>query len=223
MTRKAPAASPRDQAPSGFSTALERLCVATNALSAALVDSIGETVDYAGVLDPYETRVAAAEWALIITSLRTTATFDWKWTTEFSFRGRRRTFVVETLGQGYALVIELRSRRLRTSSRALAEAIRTISEEAGLELPPNWTIVRERWTRVQVQADRRLRRPVALLRNGTWSQVEILGRLARDQLERSEAGYRVRTLEDGAELTLIREPLNKWYADDPSLIGHNGA
>ncbi len=223
MRRKVQTASPRDQAPSGFSTALERLCLATNALSAALVDSIGETVDYAGVLEPYEIRVAAAEWALVINSLRNASTFNWNWTTEFQFRGRRRSFVVETIGQGYSLVVELRARRLNTSPRAIAEAVRTIAEEAGLEVPDGWTFARERWTQVLVKTDQRLRRPTALLRNGAWSQIEVLGRLARDQLQPSEAGYRVRTLEDGAELTLVREPLNKWYADEPSLIGSNGA
>lgn len=223
MKRKAPTANQRDQAPSGFSAALEQLCESTNALSAALVDSIGETVDYSSILDPYETRVAAAEWALIVASLRAASSFDWRLTTEFSFRGRKRTFVVVTLGQGYSLVVELGPRRMNVSSRALTEAVRTITEEAGLELPASWTIPRERWTRVHVQSDRRLRRPTAILRAGIWSQIEVLGRLARDQLRPSETGYRVRTIEDGAELTLIREPLNKWYADDASMVAQIGA
>ena len=220
MTRKAQPAKVRDQSPSGFNVALERLRQSTRALSAALVDSIGETVDYAGAVEPFEVRVAAAEWALIVSSLKAACSLDWKWTTEFSFRGRRRTFVVVTLGQGYALVLELRTRRLDASSRAVIEAVRTISEEAGLELPPNWTVPRERWTQVQVQTDGRHRRPTAVLRPGKWSHVEVLGRLARDQLRPNETGYRVRTIEDGAELTLIREPLNKWYADDPSILIH---
>ena len=218
MTRRAQSVNERDQAPSGFSAALERLCESTHALSAAFVDSIGETVDYAGNLDPYNVRVAAAEWALILASLKTTSSFDWNLTTEFSFRGRTRTFVVATLGQGYALVVELQTRRLNASTRAVTEAVRTISEEAGLELPESWTIQRERWTRVDVRSDRRLRRPTAVGRGDKWSVVEVLGRLARDQLRPSEAGYRVRTIDDGAELTLVREPLNKWYADDPSIL-----
>jgi hypothetical protein len=217
VTRRAQRATSRDQAPSGFSTALERLCGSTNALSAALVDSIGETVDYAGVVDPFDTKVAAAEWALILESLKSTESLDWRWTTEFSFRGRKRTFVVTILGQGYALVIELRARRLNVSARALSEAVRIISEEAGLELPSNWASPRERWTRVQVRSDKHQRRPNAFMRAGQWCLVEVLGRLARNQLKQCEAGYRVRT-EDGAELTLIREPLGYWYADDPSIL-----
>lgn len=218
MNRRAQRAASRDQAPSGFNIALERLCDATNALSAALVDSIGETVDYAGVIDPFDTKVAAAEWALILEALKSTDSFDWRWTTELSFRGRKRTFVVTTLGQGYALVVELRARRLNVSARALTEAVRVISEEAGLELPPNWAPPRESWTRVQVQSGKHQRRPLAILRAGQWCPVEVLGRLARNQLEPCETGYRVRT-EDGAELTLVREPLGYWYTDDPSVLG----
>ena len=222
MNRRAEHAGRRDQAPSGFNSALEKLCQATHALSAALVDSIGETVDYAGVVEPFETRVAAAEWALILETLKTSSSFDWNSLTEFSFRGRKRTFVIITLGQGYALVLELRARRLNASARALTEAVRTISEEAGLELPSTWRTARERWTRVEVEADWRLRRPRAIMRGGIWCQLEVLGRLTRNQLQRSEAGYRVRT-EDGAELTLIREAFNNWYTDDPSVLGKPGS
>jgi hypothetical protein len=52
----------RDQAVSEFSGTLMRLCDATAAFGAALVDAEGETVDYAGSLSPFEIRVAAAEW-----------------------------------------------------------------------------------------------------------------------------------------------------------------
>ena len=216
MNRRRRRASARDQSPSGFSGALQQLCDSTNALSAALVDSVGETVDYVGILDPFETRVAAAEWGLIIETLKSTPSSTWSETAELYFRGRRRSFVIVTLGQGYALVLELPARRLHVSPRAIVEAVRTISEEAGLEVPGNWTAVRERWTRVNVQSDRRFRRPNAIWREGRWFTVEILGRLARDQLRSCETGYRVR-IENGAEITLVREPLNHWYADDPVM------
>ena len=218
MNRQRGRTSIRDQAPSGFSGALEQLCDSANALSAALVDSVGETVDYAGVLEPFETRVAAAEWGLIIETLKSTPSSTWSETAELYFRGRRRSFVIVTLGQGYALVLELPARRLHVSARAIVEAVRTISEEAGLEVPGNWTAIRERWTRVNVQSDRRFRRPQAIWREGRWLSVEVLGRVARDQLRSCEAGYRVR-IENGAEITLVREPLNHWYADDPVMRG----
>jgi len=220
VSRQRRRASARDQAPSGFSGALQQLCDSTDALSAALVDSVGETVDYAGILEPFETRVAAAEWGLIIQTLKSTLSSTWAETAELCFRGRRRSFVIVTLGQGYAIVLELPARRLHVSPRAIVEAVRTISEEAGLELPGNWTAVRERWTRVNIQSDRRFRRPKAIWREGRWFTVEILGRLARDQLQSCETGYRVR-IENGAEITLVREPLNHWYADDPVMPAYS--
>jgi len=204
---------PRDQALSEFSGALQKLCESVAALSAAFVDPEGETVDYAGVVDPFETRVAAAEWGLIIRTLRTTPSLTWARTTELYFRGTNRSFAIITLALGYALVLELPARSLCVSQRALLEAVRAISTEAGLTLPGIWTAAREHWARVDVETDRRLRRPKSIWREGRWHPLEILGRVARHQLRRCETGYRVR-LEDGAEVTLVREPLNRWYADD---------
>lgn len=204
---------PRDQSLSEFSGALQKLCESVAALSVAFVDPEGETVDYAGVVGPFETRVAAAEWGLILRTLKTTPSLTWADTAELYFRGRNRSFVIITLTQGYALVLELPVRSLCVSQRALLEAVRAISAEAGLILPGIWAAVREHWARVDVETDRRLRRPRAIWREGRWYAIEIMGRVARDQLRRGESGYRVR-LEDGAELTLVREPLNRWYADD---------
>jgi hypothetical protein len=221
VNRRRRGAAARDQALSGFSQALQTLCDSVNALSTALVDSIGETVDYAGVRDPYETRVAAAEWGIVIETLKSSSSRTWAKTTELYFRGKRRSFAIVTLCQGYSLVLELPRRRLHVSQRALVEAVRTISGEAGLEIPNAWMAIRERWTRVRVESDRRFRRPSAILRNGRWYRLEVLGRVARTQLRNCETGYRVRT-EDGAEITLVREPLNHWYADDPIAPSDDG-
>lgn len=216
MNRDRRRIGPRDQALSGFNKALQNLCDSANALSVALVDSVGETVNYAGVVAPFETRVAAAEWGLIVETLKSLPSSTWAEIAELSFRGRRRSFVTVTLGQGYALVLELTARRMHVSQRAVAEGVRAISEEAGLELPGIWTTVRERWTRVKIDSDRRFRRPRAIWREDRWYSLEILGRVARDQLRHCESGYRVR-IEDGAEITLVREPLNQWYADDTMI------
>lgn len=224
MSRRRRSAAVRDQEPSAFSQALQRLCDSTNALSVALVDSIGETVDYAGVLDPFETRVAAAEWGIVVDTLKSTSSQNWAETAEFYYRGKKRSFAVFTLVQGYALVLELPARRLNVSHRALVEAVRAISEEGGLEVPGAWAAVQERWTRVQVESDRHFRRPMAILRDGRWLRLEILGRVARDQLRTSETGFRVR-IEDGEEITLVREPLNHWYADEllaPTVVPSAG-
>ncbi len=63
----------RDQAASNFAATLGRLCDAVPAVSAALVDGEGETVDYSGSLSPYEIRVAAAEWQLVVANVAASA------------------------------------------------------------------------------------------------------------------------------------------------------
>jgi len=203
----------RDQSPSGFNPALERLCKSVAGLSAALVDPEGETVDYAGCLDPFEIKVAAAEWSLIVRTLGGSRVLDWENTSEMCFRGKHRSFAVVLLSQGYALVVEMPTYSLCLSRRAVIQAVHEITTEAGLDLPETWKAMRERWTHVAVMADRRLRRPEAIWRAQEWQSVSILGRYRRDQLGRAESGYRVR-IADGKETTLVREPLNHWYAEE---------
>ena len=60
-------APPRDQATSPFTRVLERLVAVTpGAQGAALVDFEGETVDYAGRLDPFELKITAAHWLIVL-------------------------------------------------------------------------------------------------------------------------------------------------------------
>jgi hypothetical protein len=177
------------------------------------VDTEGETVDYAGSIDPYEIKIAAAEWSLVVRTLIGTRVFDQRDTFEMCFRAKQRSFAVIILAQGYALVVETPTKSLHLSRRAVLQAIYEISGEAGLPLPLTTRGMQERWTRVLVQADRRLRRPVAIWRGDQWISLTILGRLRRDQLGRSESGYRVRTA-DGKETTLVREPFSRWYAEE---------
>lgn len=213
MRLKPSQSATRDQALSGFSSALQRLCDSVAGLSAAFVDTEGETVDYAGFIDPYEIKVAAAEWSLIVRTLSASRVFDQSDTFEICFRAKQRSFAVVLLSQGYALVVETPAASLHLSRRAVLQAVHEISDEAGLPLPSTWKLMRERWTRVAVKADRRLRRPVAIWRHERWLDLTVLGRLRRDQLGRSESGYRVRTA-DGTETTLVREPFDRWYAEE---------
>jgi hypothetical protein len=178
-----------------------------------LVDTEGETVDYAGELDPYDIKIAAAEWSLVVRTLSGTRVLDRGDTFDFCFRGKSRSFAVVLLSQGYALVIETPPTSLSLSRRAVIQAVHEISTEAGLELPEPWKTTHERWTRVSIKEERRLRRPTAIWCLEQWQAVTILGRLRRDQLRQSEAGYRVRIADIG-ETTLIREPFARWYAED---------
>lgn len=213
MSRPRRSIAVRDQAVSAFSGALMRLCDATASRGAALVDAEGETVDYAGCLDPFEIRVVAAEWRLVLGAL-TAEGEESKPGSEIYFRGSKRSFAVIAMSDGYALVMELPRRSLRLSPRALAEAIRALSLEAGLS--HHWTLSRygdERWTRVDVRWDKARKRPSAIWLAGGWKTVEVLGRFAAAETGKRSLGFRAR-LSDGTEITLIKEPLGVWYADD---------
>lgn len=203
----------RDQYVSRFSEILMRLCDATGAFAAALVDSDGETVDYAGTIDPFQIKVAAAEWQIALRLVRGSRVPAWEQTQYLSFRGGRRSFTAVALAEGYAIVIVLLRHSLTLSWRALCEAVRDISNEAGLPIPRAFRAEKERWRRVEVRtAQGDPRRPEALWRDGAWAALTILGHYQNSGAV-PEVGYRARLL-SGAEITLVREPLGRWYVDD---------
>lgn len=203
----------RDQATTPFGGTLLRLCDNTGAMGAALVDQEGETVDYAGTIDPYEIRVAAAEWRLVLRVVGESRVPSWSDTEELIVRSRRRSYAVRLLPEGYAIVLQLLSHCFSVSHRALGEAVRDLCAEAGLSLPAA-TRDRDKWTRVEVHtAPEDQRRPVSIWVGSVWSRVEVLGRYDETSLERGEVGYRAR-LANGAEVNLVREQLGRWYAED---------
>jgi hypothetical protein len=203
----------RDQYASRFSAILMRLCDATGAFAAALVDSDGEAVDYAGTIDPFQVKVAAAEWQIVLRLARASPLALWRGTEVLWFRGGRRSFASVALDEGYAIVVVMLRHSLTLSWRALCEAVRDVSNEAGLRVPPAFRADKERWTRVEVRTARAdPRRPEALWRDGGWSVLTILGHYQKSGAV-PEVGYRARLL-SGAEITLVREPLGRWYADD---------
>ena len=54
--------------------------------------------------------------------------------------------------------------------------------------------------------------PESLWRDGAWALLTILGHYQKSGAV-TEIGYRARW-HSGAEITLVREPLGRWYADD---------
>lgn len=204
----------RDQAVSPFSGALMRLCDATASRGAALVDGEGETVDYAGCLEPYEIRVAAAEMRLVLGTVTEQPHLSGPGS-EVYYRGEKRSFAVIALEDGYALVVELPRISLGLSPRALTEAVRALSAEAGLPLLATSRFGRERWTRVEIRWDRVKRRPLAIWLSGCWKPIEVIGRY--NESGRRTLGYRA-SIDGNTELTLVREPMGIWYADDLPLL-----
>src|SRR5690606_4631405 len=87
----------RAQHASPFSAILMRFCDATGARAAALVDQEGETVDYAGTVDPFEVKIAAAEWQLVLATLERSQVADWRDTRLLVVRSARRSFAAMAL------------------------------------------------------------------------------------------------------------------------------
>jgi hypothetical protein len=212
MSRARRGLARRDQDASPFTSVLSGLCDATGIVAAALVDGEGETVDYAGDVDPFDIKVVAAELRVLVACVRSTRAFDLCHAREIALRGTRRSFVVLGIDADYDLVLTLPRHAFGVSRRALAETVRELCAEAGLSQSPPATD-KERWIRVEVrtlQGDRR--RPTAVHYAGEWQPIVILGRYQQAQLARGEIGYRARVA-SGAELTLVREPLGRWYLD----------
>lgn len=173
------------------------------AFACALVDLGGETVDYAGVGDPFDVKVAAAHLRILLNDLEGLGTVGVpQW---LIIRGAKRSFVGRRLPEGYALVLLLRRRAGFTASeRAFASCERALVAEAG------WTGGKRRpvWFPLRVQVNRRGR---PMLVGSPPVAVEVLGSVMG--LGRTERGFRVRT-SSGSELTLVREAGHAWYADE---------
>jgi hypothetical protein len=177
------------------------------AYAAALVDSEGETVDYAGRGDPFDLRVAAAHIQLVLQGIsRLGALGAPRW---IIVRGERKSVAATALPDGYALGLLLRPRSAFTiSKRALKVCTRALAAEAGWS--ESHDDMNERsWFPVTVDTDRR-GRPTCV--GSARLAVEVLGAVMG--LSVRERGFRVRTV-NGTELTLVRETGNRWYADEP--------
>lgn len=209
-------ASARDQDVTPFSEILERLRVAAGARSAALVDAEGETVDYSGRGDPFNIRILAAEWRIVLERLKETKILGSSY--EFVVRAREKSFLVEALPEGYALVVELARRSTGVSDRALAEARRLLLAEAGF---PSEEDPRGNWSHVLVEEEPgHSHRPLRMeTKEEELQEVTILGRVPSSE-SLSERSFRVR-LSSGRECTLVREPLGNWYREEEDWSPHS--
>jgi predicted regulator of Ras-like GTPase activity (Roadblock/LC7/MglB family) len=171
------------------------------AYASVLVDYDGETVDYAGMGDPFDLKVAAAHLRILLNDVEALGALgDPRW---LVIRGARRSIVARALPERYALVVLLRRRAGFTASRRAFDACeQALCEEAGLARASDGP----RWYPVEVEADRR-GRP----RRVGSAPVEVLGAVVG--LAARERGFRVR-IADGRELTVVREARSCWYADE---------
>ncbi|MFO0755236.1 MAG: roadblock/LC7 domain-containing protein [Byssovorax sp.] len=207
-SRKKKAPPPRDQAASTFTAILQRLLDATPAArGVALVDFEGETVDYAGKVDPFELKIAAATWLITLTEVREARRLGE--IRQIVVRARRAAYLMRRIEESYAVVMVLHRRAaFVVSERALEEAQVKLSIEAGF-LVPKYAI---RWFSVEVKTEPRdRRRPAAVRVAGGFQPVEVMGAVMG--LGPREKGFRVR-LPSGAEMMLVRERLGQWFADE---------
>lgn len=195
-------AVPRDMEPTPFTSILAKLIARIpGAYGAVLVDSEGETVDYAGLVVPYEIRVTAAYLQIAMRQLEDVVVMG---PPRFMIvRGAKQTVVARSLPDAYVLGVLLRRRAgFAASQRAYSEAERALAREAGWAPPSG-----RAWFAVDVKVDRR-GRPVRVEPDVAVDVIgTVMGLSAREQ------GFRVRTAA-GLELTLVREARRTWYADE---------
>jgi len=198
---------PRDQYASEFATILGVLVKRIpGARAAALVDREGETVDYAGGGAPFDIRLAAAHWRLVFGEVSEQPQLEAA--RVVLVRARRATYLVHSLPDGYALVVSLSPRAGFSGwQRAVAACLRDLEREADWPAVP----VGSPWHGVEVATDGG-HRPVSIRIGSQARSVEVLGAVASG-VGRRERGWRVR-LQNGLEITLVREPGGAWYADD---------
>lgn len=197
----------RDQASSAFTTILEDLVARVpGAIAAGLVDAEGESVDYAGGLEPFDIKVAGAHWRIILHQLG-----DLPWlgkTRTLVVRSTERSTIVRALSDGYAVVLVLTRRAgFVQTERAFSACEVALSIEAGWPISGS----QARWFPVLVEIDSK-RRPANIVYGGLAEPVEVLGRIV-DTAE-TEQAFRVR-LASGPEITLVRELGGFWYAEEP--------
>ena len=161
---------PREQQESAFSLILSGLVARmAGARAAALVDREGETVDYAGGLDPFAMRVAAAHWRIVLDETKAGRSLhDARW---IALRAARASYLVHELPEGYALVVELARAAGFDWRRAVASCAHALGHEAG------WTRQGDPWFHVEVASDAR-HRPESLRTPSGERPIEILGALA---------------------------------------------
>jgi len=204
--------APREQIESRFGVILADLVARVpGARAAALVDHQGETGDYAGRLDAFSVRVAAAHMRIVLQDLTQREGLAHA-PTSIAVRTTRGGFAVYALPEGYAVAVLLSHKaRLTGHARAVSAIARLLADEVGWAAP----VGREpHWYAVDVVSDS-LGRPVGVRVRGELEPLDALGRF-ESGLGWRQRGWRVR-FSSGVEAMLVRESGGFWYADETPL------
>lgn len=190
---------------SPFSVVLERLVhQVPGCHSASFVDQEGEAVDVAGYGTEFQAKVVGAYCNVLVSDAAPLGTLR-----DLVINAHRRSYLIRCLPEGYVLALELsRGAAPHVSERALAECALALASEAGFDLPRRPV----RWHAAEVlpRGNRKVR-PSQIRARDQWHSLQILGTIVG--LKSGERGYRVRVA-TGSEVTLVREPLGRWWTDD---------
>lgn len=226
--RSRPPPPARDMLASTFATILDDLVARIpGAYAATLVDHEGETVDYTGPADPFDLKLAAAHWQIVLAECsRFTSDSKMGSMRSLGIRGVQRSFLAHALPEGYSLVVLLRRRAgFSPLYRAFSVCERALIAEARWSPRP---VVPEAergpraitWFAVSVALSR-AKRPILVaplpVPPSAPREIDVLGLVRGPALLSRERGYRVRT-HSGLEFTLVREPGGFWYADEDISI-----
>jgi hypothetical protein len=195
----------RDQDASPFHFILEEfLDLVPFARGAAVFDFEGETVDYAGEVDPYELKVAAATFQIMLNEARLLSFGEGLRSVNANLR--KSSYLIHVLDDGYSLLVILRTLGTHcVSDRLLREVRARLLVEAGLD-DANPVV----WHRVDVRTSTR-GKPTAIRdpRVSEWVAIDILGSFTTAD----ERGFRIHT-ETGAEINLVAERTGLWFIDE---------
>ena len=171
-----------------------------------MVDAEGESVDYAGNVTPFDVRLAAAHWRIVLDDVSRSSLGMPR---SLVVRGSTKSFLAFALPDEYALVVLLRRRAgFASATRALGACIHELHVEA------QWPLQRgaASWFPVRVSCEGKHRPVRVATSTGSPHSLEVLGSVVG--LPKRNSGYRVR-LDSGKEVTLVREPRDVWYSDEP--------
>lgn len=206
MSRRKDRSFTRMQEDGAFGPILERAVrEMPGCIAVAFVDQEGEAVDAVGWAELFDIKVAGAYLLIMLEEIRSVAAGE---TRELIITATHLSYRIRALPEGYALVFLFeRDAAFIPSKRELDLCIHALSREAGFETggKPGWYPVE-----VVVHGPPTHSKPRRARGEGDWLDLEVLGAVVG--LVHRERGFRVR-LQNGNEVTLLREPLGRWWSD----------